>query len=107
MLGSKDIYTVNKWDIYEMNEDLCLTEKDQEKLLQSIHWTNGLKVWVGINEANDRKVTVTNEEHTIKNALKKGLECFGFLILQTSCLSLWTQRRFDCKDWLDWKSGFV
>ena len=51
MLGSKDIDTFNNSDIYDTYKDLYLSEKErEEKLLQGIQSTNGLKARVGANQ---------------------------------------------------------
>ena len=48
MLGSTDIDTINKSDIYDTYKDLYLSEKErEEKLLQGIQSANGLKARVG------------------------------------------------------------
>ena len=65
MLGSKGIDTINNSDIYAQYTDLYLSKKEREqKLLQGIQSTNGLKAWVG---ANGIALTVT----TLNNAIKK------------------------------------
>ena len=65
MLGSKGIDTINNSDIYAKYKDLYLSKKEREqKLLQGIQSTNGLKEWVG---ANGIALTVT----TLNNAIKK------------------------------------
>ena len=65
MLGSKGIDTINNSDIYDKYKDLYLSKKEREqKLLQGIQSTNGLKVRVG---ANGIALTVT----TLNNAIKK------------------------------------
>ena len=65
MLGSKGIDTINNSDIYDKYKDLYLSKKEREqKLLQGIQSTNGLKAWVG---ANGIALTVT----TLNNAIKK------------------------------------
>ena len=65
MLGSKGIDTINNSDIYAKYKDLYLSKKEREqKLLQGIQSTNGLKAWVG---ANGIALTVT----TLNNAIKK------------------------------------
>ena len=44
MLGSKDIDTINRSDIYDTYKDLCLREKErEEKLLQDIQSANGFR----------------------------------------------------------------
>ena len=44
MLGSKNIDTVNNWDVYEMYKDLYLSKKErEEKLLQGIQPVNVIK----------------------------------------------------------------
>ena len=51
MLGSKDIDTFNNSDIYDTYKDLHLSEKErEEKLLQGIQSTNGLKARVCANQ---------------------------------------------------------
>ena len=53
MLGSKDIDTINNSDIYETYKDLYLSEKErEEKLLQGIQPTNGLKVQLDAKKAD-------------------------------------------------------
>ena len=48
MLDSKEIDTINNSDIYDTYKDLYLSEKErEERLLQGIHSSNGLKARVG------------------------------------------------------------
>ena len=60
MLDSKDIDTINNSDIYDTYKDLCLSEKKrEEKLLQGIRSTNGLKARVGAKKTVGTTLTVT------------------------------------------------
>ena len=60
MLGSKDIDTINNWDIYDTYKDLYLSKKErEEKLLQGIQSVNGLKARVGAKKAAGTALTVT------------------------------------------------
>ena len=62
MLGSKNIDTINNSDI----QDICDTYKDlylskkkrEEKLLQGIQSTNGLKARVGAQKSDGTALTV-------------------------------------------------
>ena len=52
ILGSKDIDTINNSDIYDSYKNRYLSEKEhEEKLLQVIQSTNGLKARVGARKA--------------------------------------------------------
>ena len=60
MLGSKDIDTINNWDIYDTYKDLYLSKKErEEKLLQGIQSVNGLKARVDAKKAAGTALTVT------------------------------------------------
>ena len=60
MLDSKDIDTINNSDIYDTYKDLYLSEKKrEEKLLQGIRSTNGLKACVGAKKTVGTTLTVT------------------------------------------------
>ena len=75
MLGSKDIDTINNSDIYQTNKVLYLSEKErEEKLLQVIQLTNGLKARAGANKADSTALTVTMQENAIKKAFDKWFE---------------------------------
>ena len=59
MLGSKEIYTVNKTDSYDAYKNLYLSEKErEEKLLLCIQPAKGWKAQVGVKKANGASVTV-------------------------------------------------
>ena len=59
MLGSKEIYTVNKIDSYGAYKNLYLSEKErEEKLLLCIQPAKGLKAQVGAKKANGTSITV-------------------------------------------------
>ena len=52
ILGSKDIDTINNSDIYDSYKNRYFSEKEhEEKLLQVIQSTNGLKARVGARKA--------------------------------------------------------
>ena len=75
MLGSKDIDTINNSDIYQTNKVLYLGEKErEEKLLQVIQPTNGLKARAGAKKADGTALTVTMQENAIKKAFDKWFE---------------------------------
>ena len=62
VLGSKDIVTINNSDIYDTHKDLYLSKKErEEKLLQGIQSTNGLKVRVGTKKTDGTAMTVTTQ----------------------------------------------
>ena len=68
MLGSKEIDTINNSDIYDTYKDLYLSEKKhEEKLLQDIQSTNGLKAWVGAKKSDGIALTVTTQKNAIKS----------------------------------------
>ena len=63
MLGSQNIYTINKSDIYDTYEDSHFSKKDhEEKLLQGIQPANNLKAWVGAKKVDGPAITVTTQE---------------------------------------------
>ena len=62
VLGSKDIVTINNSDIYDTHKDLYLSKKErEEKLLQGIQSTNGLKVRVGTKKTDGTAMMVTTQ----------------------------------------------
>ena len=68
MLGSKDIDTINKSDIYDTYKDVYLSKNKREvKLLQGIQSANGLKARVSVKKADGTALAVT----TLENAIKK------------------------------------
>ena len=72
MLGSTDIDTINKSDIYDTYKDLYLSEKErEEKLLQGIQSAIGLKAWVGAKKADGTALTLTTQENAIKKTFDK------------------------------------
>ena len=72
ILGSKDIDTINNYDIHDTYKDLYLSEKErEEKLLQDIQSANGLKGWVGAKKSDGMALTVTAQENTIKKKFDK------------------------------------
>ena len=72
MLGSKDIDTINNSDVYDMYKDLYLSEKEhEEKLLQGIQSTNGLKARLGAKKADGTALTMTNQKNEIKKTFHK------------------------------------
>ena len=75
MLGSKDIDTINKSDIYNTYKDLYLSEKErEEKLLKDIQSANGLKAQLGVKKLDGTALVVTTLENTIKKRLMKDLQ---------------------------------
>ena len=72
MLGSKEIGTINNSDIYDTSKDLYLSKKErEEKLLQGIQPSNGLKVQVGAKKSDGAPLTVTTQENAIKKTFDK------------------------------------
>ena len=72
MLGSKDIDTINNLDIYDTYKDLYQSEKEcEEKLLQGIQSSNGLKERLGAKKADGTALTVTAQENAIQKTLDK------------------------------------
>ena len=72
MLDSKDIDTINNSDIYDTYKDFYLSEKKrEEKLLEGIPSTNGLKARVGAKKAVGTALTVTTQENVIKRTFDK------------------------------------
>ena len=72
MLGSKEIDTINDSNSYDTYKDLYLSEKKrEEKILQGIQSTNGLKARLGAKKADGTVLTVTTQENTIKKAFDK------------------------------------
>ena len=72
ILGSKDIDTINNYDIYDTYKDLYLGEKErEEKLLQGIQSANGLKGRAGAKKSDGMLLTVTAQENTIKKKFDK------------------------------------
>ena len=81
MLGSKEIDTINNSDIYDTYKDLYLSEKKhEEKLLQDIQSTKGLKAWVGAKKSDGTALKVTTQGNAIKKTFDKWfaipLDCF-------------------------------
>ena len=67
-LGSKEIDTINNSDIYDTYKYLYLSKKDrEEKLLQGIQPTNGLKEQVGAKKADDTALTVQRRKMPLKS----------------------------------------
>ena len=72
ILGSKDIDLINNSDIYYTYNDLYLSEKErEEKLLQGIQLTNGLKARLGAKKADGAALTLTTHENAIKKTFDK------------------------------------
>ena len=72
MLGSKDTSTINYSYIYDTYKDLCLSEKQrEEKLLQGMQPSNGLKARVRAKKADGTALTVTTQENAIKKIFDK------------------------------------
>ena len=72
MLDSKDIDMINNSDIYDTYKDFYLSEKKrEEKLLEGIPSTNGLKARVGAKKAVGTALTVTTQENVIKRTFDK------------------------------------
>ena len=72
MLGSKDVDTVNKSDVYDTYKDIYQSEKErEEKFLQGIQPANGLKARVGAKKAHGTALTVTIQENAIKKTFDK------------------------------------
>ena len=68
VLGSQEVDTINNSDIYVTYKDLYLSEKEhEEKLLQGIQSTNGLKAWVGAKKSDGIVLTVTTQKNAIKS----------------------------------------
>ena len=82
MLGSKQIDTINNSDIYDTYKDLYLSEKErEERLLQGIESTNGLKARMGGKKADDTALAVTTQENAMKKMFDKKFAIpldFGF-----------------------------
>ena len=72
ILGSKEIDTINNSHIYGMYKELYLSKKErEEKLLQGIQSTNGLKSRLGAKKADCTALTVTTQENAIKKIVDK------------------------------------
>ena len=72
MLGSKDTSTINYSYIYDTYKDLYLSEKQrEEKLLQGMQPSNGLKARVRAKKADGTALTVTTQENAIKKIFDK------------------------------------
>ena len=72
ILGSKDTDLINNADIYDTYKDLYLSEKErEEKLLQGIQLTNGLKARLGAKKADGAALTLTTHENAIKKTFDK------------------------------------
>ena len=72
ILGSKEIDTINNSHIYGKYKDLYLSKKErEEKLLQGIQSTNGLKSRLGAKKADCAALTVTTQENAIKKIVDK------------------------------------
>lgn len=83
MLGSQDIYTTNKAEIYDTHEDSYFSKKDrEEKLLQGIQPANNLKAQVSAKTIAGAAITFTTQEQWLQRLLIKGskyLQIFTFL----------------------------
>ena len=67
MVGSMDFDTINNSDIYDTYKDFYLSKKErEERLLQGIQSVNGLKVRLGVKEADGTALTLTTQENAIK-----------------------------------------
>ena len=72
ILGSKGIDTINNSHIYGTYKDLYVSKKErEEKLLQNIQSTNGLKSRLGDKKADCTALTVTTQENAIKKIVDK------------------------------------
>ena len=72
LLGSKEIDTINKSDIYDTYKDLYFSKKErEEKLLQSIQSANGVKARLDATNADGKALTVTTQENAIKKTFDK------------------------------------
>ena len=72
ILGSKDIDMINNSDIHDTYKDLYLSEKErEEKLLQGIQSTNGVRVRVGAKKADGTALALTTQENAIKKTFDK------------------------------------
>ena len=71
-LGSTNIDTINNSDVYDTYKDLYLSEKErEERLIQGIQSSNGLKARLGAKKADDTALTLTTQENGIKKTLDK------------------------------------
>ena len=67
LLGSKEIDTINKSDIYDTYKDLYFSKKErEEKLLQSIQSANGVKARLDATNTDGKALKVATQENAIK-----------------------------------------
>ena len=72
MPGSTDIDSINNSDIYDTYKDFYLSEKKREdKLLQCIQSTNGLKARLGGKKADGNAPTLATQKNAIKKTFDK------------------------------------
>ena len=71
-LGSKEVESINNSDIIDMYRDLYLSKKDcQDRILQDIQASNGLKGRLESKKADGTALTLTSGEIAIKKTLHK------------------------------------
>ena len=72
LLGSKEIDTINKSDIYDTYKDLYFSKKErEEKLLQSIQSANGVKARLDATNTDGKALKVATQENAIKKTFDK------------------------------------
>ena len=72
LLGSIEIDTISKSDIYDTYKNLHPNKKErEEKLLQSIQPPNGLKARVGAKKADGRALALITQANAIQETLDK------------------------------------
>ena len=72
MPGSTDIDSINNSDIYDTYKDFYLSEKKREdKLLQCIQSSNGLKARLGGKKADGNAPTLATQKNAIKKTFDK------------------------------------
>ena len=75
ILSSKEIDGLNSAGIYDIYQDLYLSEEnDEEDLLQGIHLTTCLKTWTCAKKADSKALTFTIKENTTKKTFGKWFE---------------------------------
>ena len=71
-LGSKEIESINNSNIFDTYNDLYLSKKDrQDRILQGIQSSNGLKGRLGSTKSDGTALTLTATETAIKKTLNK------------------------------------
>ena len=72
LLGSKEIDTINKSDIYDTYKDLYFSKKErEEKLLQSIQSANGVKARLDATNTDGKALKIATQENAIKKTFDK------------------------------------